>query len=164
MNISDYLIDQSGREWSKLLAAWLPALPSEFAIWMVNRFGDLIVVLEDGSVHYMDISVNELRRIADSQDDFCVKIDQDDNADDWLMIPLVNACVAAGMRLQPNLCYSFKIPPVLSGKYEIENIAPLDIEVNYAFLADIHRQIKNLPDGTKINLVGLEDRDLKSRS
>jgi hypothetical protein len=142
----------------------VPPLQPEFTVWMVNRFGDLIVVPEDGSVHYMDFSVNELRRITDSQDDFCTKIDQGDNADDWLLIPLVDACVAAGMRLLHNQCYSFKIPPVLSGKYEIENIAPLDIEVNYAFLADIHRQIKDLPDGTKINLVSFEDRALKSRS
>lgn len=164
MNISDYLIDQDGLEWGKLLAEWVPPLPPEFTVWMVNRFGDLIVLLEDGSLHYMDFSVNELRRIADSQDDFCIRIDQGDNADEWLMIPAVDACVAAGMQLEANQCYSFKIPAVLGGKYEIENIAPLDMEVNYSFLADIHRQIKDLPDGTKINLVSFEDRDLNSRS
>lgn len=164
MDLNDYLIDQDGLDWGKLLAEWVPPLPAEFTVWMVNRFGDLIVVLEDGSVHYMDFSVNELRQIADTQDDFCIRIDQGDNADEWLMIPVVDACVSVGMRLKPNQCYSFKIPAVLGGKYEIENIAPLDIEVNYSFLADIHRQIKDLPDGTKINLVRFEDRDLNSRS
>ncbi len=104
MDINDYLIDQNGIDWGMLLAEWIPRLPPEFTVWMVNRFGDLIVMLEDGSVYYMDFSANELRRIAESRDDFIKKIGNDDNANDWLMIPLVDACVAAGMQLRPNQC------------------------------------------------------------
>lgn len=53
---------------------------------------------------------------------------------------------------------------MLSGQYYVGNVTPLDIEVNYSFLADIHRQIKDLPEGTKINSVRYDDRALKSRS
>lgn len=68
------------------------------------------------------------------------------------------------VQLQIRQFYSFEIPPVLSGQYYVGNVTPLDIEVNYSFLADIHRQIKDLPEGTKINSVRYDDRALKSRS
>ena len=43
------------------------------------------------------------------------KIDEDDNANDWLMIPLVDRLVAAGVLLKPGECYSFLTPPSWAG-------------------------------------------------
>ena len=119
---------------------------------MVNRFGDMIVVLEDGSVHYMDFSANEMRRIAENREDFIEKIGDAANANDWLMIPLVDACVAAGKTLPAGKCYNLTIPGVLGGKYEVNNIAAVPLSEYYGFLADLHRQIKELPDGAQVKL------------
>jgi len=152
MDINDYLIDQTGIDWSKLLAGWQPLLPPEFTVWMVNRFGEMIIVMENGSVHYMDFSANELRHIAESREDFVEKVGNDNNANDWLMIPLVDACVAAGKTLPVGKCYNFTIPVVLGGKYEVDNIAVVPLSEYYSFLADLHRQIKDLPDGTQVKL------------
>ncbi len=149
-NIDDYLIDPADKDWAKLLAGWVPFLPSEFTVWMVNRFGDAICIFADGSIHYLDTGSGEVRRLAGDEDDFCTKIDQGDNADDWLMIPWVDDCVAAGLRLGPNQCYGFKIPPVLGGKYEIDNIEVTDLAVHLSFSADIYRQTKDLPEGTPV--------------
>jgi hypothetical protein len=55
MNIKDYLIDQSGKDWQELLCGWAEILPPVFTIWLVNRFGDVILVTDDGSVHLLDI-------------------------------------------------------------------------------------------------------------
>jgi len=153
MDIHDYLIDQSGKDWSDLLSGWLAVLPPSFTLWLVNRFGDVFMVFEDGSVHMLDVGIGKVERLADSREDFAARIDVGDNADTWLMIPLVDQCVAAGLTLSPNHCYGYKIPPVLGGQYVVGNVEPTDLSVHYSLLADIFQQTKDLPDGTRIKVV-----------
>ncbi len=69
------------------------------------------------------------------------------------MTRLVDASVDAGMRLLPDQCYGYKIPPILGGSYSLENVEVTDLSVHYAFLADIWRQTKDVPNGTKIRVV-----------
>jgi hypothetical protein len=119
----------------------------------VNRFGDVFVVLEDRSVHLLDVGFGTINRLADSKDQFASRIDEGDNADRWLMISLVDRCAAAGKNLGPSQCYGYKIPPLLGGGYELENIEPTDLAVHYSLLSDIYEQTKDLPDGTPIEVV-----------
>lgn len=157
MDINDYLIDQSGKDWAAFLRDWMPPLPLSFTLWLVNRFGDTFVVSdEDGSVHMLDVGAGTLARVADNRSHFSDLLDTDDNANSWLMIPLADECQKAGMSLGPSQCYGFKIPPVLGGKYEPANVVPTDLAVHYAFLADIYKQTKDLPDGTPIKAVVVE--------
>ncbi len=149
-NINDYIIPQDGKDWPTWLKGWTPPLPETFTLWMVNRFGDLIIVADDGSVHMLDLGTGVLNRLADSREDFFAMIDQDNNADNWLLITLTDACVAAGMTLHPNECYSLTIPAFLGGKYAVENIKPMDMQLYYELTAEIYRQTKDLPDGAKI--------------
>ena len=99
MDISDYLIDQQGKDWAKLLSDWAWLLTHDLTVWMVNRFGDIVLVLDDGTVHFLDVGAGTLKQIAESREDFCVKVDADDNAEIWFLISLVNECVEAGMSL-----------------------------------------------------------------
>ena len=153
MNLRDYLIDQAGKDWAQLLCDWAPPLPLSFTLWLVNRFGDAFVVTEDGAVSMLDVGAGSFERLADNRDHFSELLDVDNNANVWLMIPLIDECVAAGMTLAAHQCYGFKIPPVLGGKYQIDNVEPTDLAVHYGLLADIYRQTKALPDGTPIDAV-----------
>lgn len=151
-DINEYLIDQTGKDWSKLLQDWSPPLPEEFTIWMVNRLGDIIAVYEDDSVHMLDIGAATVQHLANNRDDFIEQIGNDENANLWLAISLVDACIAVGMRLDTDQCYSYTIPPFLGGKFEVGNLHPCDLSVHYSYLAHIYRQIKDLPDGAKVDL------------
>jgi hypothetical protein len=153
MSINDYLIDQAGKDWGELLSGWHEALPAEFTLWMVNRFGDLFIVREDKSVYILDVGIGQINRIADNRNHFSTLIDVGDNADNWLMIPLVDACVESGLTLGADQCYGYKVPPILGGEYDVSNAVPTDLSVHYSFLADIYRQTKDLPDGTPIRAV-----------
>jgi hypothetical protein len=136
-----------------MLAGWSEILPETFTMWLVNRFGDAFIIAEDGSVHHLDVAVGTLHRVADTRDQFAVLIDVSQNANNWLMIPLVDQCVKLGMLLQRGQCYGFKIPPLFGGAYEPGNVAPVDLAQNLAFLADIWSQTKDMPDGTPVRLV-----------
>jgi hypothetical protein len=151
VNLADYLIDQDGKDWEALLSEW--PIPESFILWMVNRFGDLFMVYGDGSVHMLDVGNGIFSRLANSQDQFVELLDVGDNADKWLMIGFVNACVAAGIQLSSDECYGYKMPPVLGGTYDVANVVPTDLSLHYSFLADIYAQTKDLPDGAKMRVV-----------
>lgn len=153
MNLSDYLIDQEGYDWAGILADWAWLLSSDLTVWMVNRFGDPIFVPDDGTVHFLEVGAGSVKQLAESREDFFTQVDVGDNADNWLLIPLTDRCVAAGLTLGPGQCYKFKIAPIFDGKYSIDNIEVGDLVVNYSLLAQIHQQINDLPDGAQIKLV-----------
>ena len=152
VNLDDYLLDQEGQHWSELLTDWHFLLPREFTIWLVNRFGDLFIVSDDGCVHMLDVGRGSLEKLASSREDFATQIDEGNNANQWLMIPLVDDCVRVGLTIGTGQCYSFKIPPVLGGEYSVSNTEVCDLSVHYSVLGQIHSQIKDLPDGTRVNI------------
>jgi len=153
MEITDYLIEQQGHDWGSILSEWHWLLPADLTVWMVNRFCDVIFVREGGTVHLLDAGAGTVKKLAESREDFFGQVDLGDNADNWFLISLTNQCVDSGLVLHPGQCYSFKVPPVLGGKYELKNIVPADFVVTFSFLAQIHSQTKELPDGTPVNLV-----------
>jgi hypothetical protein len=149
-NVHDYLIDHSGFDWPNLLKDWSWLLPRQVTVWLMNRFGDLFLVFDDGAVHMLEIGGGSLTKVAESRDDFCAKIDLDDNANNWLMIPLVDRLVDSGMRLAPGKCYHSKFPPIVGGDYTLENTAVVDIAEHYGFYGSVHEQLKDVPDGTEV--------------
>jgi hypothetical protein len=153
IKVNDYLIDQAGLDWQTMLSGWGEVLPPTFTIWLVNRFGDVFIVPDDGAVYLLDVSGGTFSRLAQSQEEFADLIDVPQNANNWLMIPLVDECMALGMSLQTAKCYGFKIPPLLGGEYFIGNIAIVDLTESYAFLADLWSQTKDVPDGARVRLV-----------
>lgn len=152
MKLDDYLIDQSGYDWSSLLQDLGSLLPRDFTLWMVNRFGELFIIPKDGSVHMVDVGGGKIERIANDREDFAERIDVADNANQWLMIPLVDECFSAGLVLRHGQCYSFKQPPLLGGDYTIDNVEVSDLAIHYSILGQIYEQTKDLPDGTSVNV------------
>jgi hypothetical protein len=152
MNIHDYLIDQTGLDWSSLLEEWRWLLPPKFSVWLFTRAGDLFITLPDGSIHMLEVGSGELSRVADSRDDACAKIDEPGVADEWLMIPVVDQLVASGCVLGPSQCYSYKMLPVLGGSYAPEGRALLPIREHFGVWGGLHHKISDLPDGAEIEI------------
>jgi hypothetical protein len=65
---------------------------------------------------------------------------------------LVEQLITAGKTLKESEVYSFKQMPVIGGEYSVDNIEPTDMSVHFAFTGQISEQIKDLPDGTKVNV------------
>jgi hypothetical protein len=152
VTVTDYLIDQADIDWQKALVPWGWLLPPEVTVWLVNRFGDLFIVFEDGAVQRLDVALGLLKVVATNRDEFCHRIDTPRVADDWLMIPLVDALVESGVTLGPGQCYGFRTPPVLGGEYVIANIVPIPATEYISYCGDLHHQIKNLPDGAQVRI------------
>ena len=91
-----------------------------------------------------------IERIADNKVEFSQKLDVDDNANIWLLIPLIDQLNAIGLQLSEGRCYSFLTPPILGGEYSVKNTVTLPITEHYGVYASIHDQIKDLPDGAQV--------------
>jgi hypothetical protein len=152
MKLADYIIDHKNVDWPTVLADWTWLLPEELTVWLMNRYGDLFLVFNDGTVHLLEVGEGTITQLAENRDDFALKIDEDDNTYNWLMVPLVDRLIENGRKLHADRCYSFIIPPILGGEYTVENTAILSITEHYSVYASIHQQIKDLPDGTQVVL------------
>ena len=158
MSVGDYLLDPSGHNWTDLLSGWSSILPEEFNLWLVNQFGDAFIVVPDGSIHVLDLGTGTLMHVADNREDFADRIAH--NADAWLLTYLIDECTASGKFLAAGQCYGYKVPPMLGGKYTVENVEPTDLSVHYQLLAQIVEKMKGLPEGTPISQVALQlDRE-----
>lgn len=152
INIHDYTIDHRDVDWSTILRDWAWSLPERLTVWIMNRFGDLFLAFEDGSIQMLDVGAGTLEKLAENREEFCDKIDVENNANNWLMIPLVDQLVAAGLTLKKGECYGFCISPVLGGGYTVENSFVLPIAEHYGVNASIHQQLKDVPDDTQVEI------------
>lgn len=158
MNIHDYIIDHSTFDWAKLITTWHWRLPPRFTAWIMNRFGDLFLRTDDGSIHVLRLDDGSLSCLANSKDEFCQKIDERENANDWLMIPLVDRLVATGKTLKQGECYAFVQIPLIGGDYTIDNVVIRTVAFQYAALGPIFQQMEGLPDGTPVKFE-IRDRE-----
>ena len=150
IEISDYVLDHTGWDWSTLLHHWTWLVPSKFAPWMVNRFGDVIMKLPDGSIHHLDIGNGSIRRVADNRDAFCTLCDDPAEADFFLMVALVDQLVAASRTIEAGHCYSYRVAPAFGGTYTLDNVLIKAVADHYDTFGPMHMLTKDIPNGTPI--------------
>ncbi|MDH3582869.1 MAG: DUF1851 domain-containing protein [Phycisphaerae bacterium] len=157
MKIDNYLLDHADVDWPIVLAPWHWLLPEKLTVWLVNRFGDVFAALDDNSIHMLDVGGGTFERVSDSRDHFRDLMDIDDNSSDWFMIPLIDDLVAAGKTLRPGYCYGYLRNPVLGGEYSVDNTVVIPVTEHYGLNAEIHEQIKDLPDGAQVTIEFSDD-------
>ena len=178
MDVNDYLIDHTKLEWHKMLSAWSWLLDDEAEIepWLMNRFGDLFFLDEDGAVLWLNVTDGELSEVAANADEFFALLessvdgsdededeDEDaadfedeeesnDDAEDWFLMGIVDEAVEAGLKLGPGECLGFKTLPILGGDYVPENLYVSTVEKYWSFCGYVHAQIDGHPDGAEIEI------------
>lgn len=140
MNIRDFLIDPGGKDWQKLMGYWRPPMPEDASLWLVNMLGEIIFAAADGAIHRLVVGTAAVERLAPDRQAFARLLDVRENADAWLRISLVEACRKAGMKLAPEDCIGFRIPPQLLGQYTVDNLQPTNIYSHYSWLSHLSRQ------------------------
>lgn len=133
-----------------LLRDWRWLLGNSMRLLLVSAIGDMFLADSAGQVFWLEAGTGKLQKIAESIDQFQQLRQQRQNADDWFIPALVADLITSGVRLAPGQCYSFKKPPILGGEFELSNFEPTDLSVHFSILGQIHRQVKDLPPGTKI--------------
>ncbi len=130
-------------DWSWLVGSSLPIL--------ITSLGDAFLENESGEIFWLITGSAELEKVAESYEEFQEKLHDDALVYDWFLVSIVAKLKEQGTALEPGKLYGFKQLPILGGKYEVENFELTDIEVYFAMTGQMNFQIKDLPEGTKIN-------------
>jgi hypothetical protein len=131
MDIEDITIATEDIDWNRILQhwSWLFVEETTFNVWILTKFGDLLVHMVDDSVWHLDSGAGTFERIAKDKDEFAELLDTNDNLDLWFMTSLISKLESTGKRLQKKQCYGFITPTGFKeGSYSVENIKIVDIE------------------------------------
>jgi hypothetical protein len=144
-------IDLEGLASDRLLSDWRWLVPQTLRPFSLTMFGDWFFEDPNGRVIFLDSVAGQLSEIAPSRAQFLAEREKKKNLDEWFMADLVILCWDCGLRPGKGQCLSFKVPPILSGSLEVENIDICDLMVHQSILAQIHRGVRDLPEGAVIN-------------
>ncbi|HXS67646.1 MAG TPA: T6SS immunity protein Tdi1 domain-containing protein [Candidatus Polarisedimenticolia bacterium] len=136
-----------------LLQDWRWLLGDSMQLLLVSAIGDMFLADAAGQVFWLDAGMGKLEKIAANVDEFQQLRQQRQNVDQWFIPLLIGDLIASGKRLSPGQCYGYKKPPILGGEIELSNFEPTDLSVHFSILGQIHRQVKDLPPGTKITKI-----------
>jgi hypothetical protein len=138
-----------------ILSCWRWLTPTVKSVIMVSCLGDLFLIGADNAVYWLQTDRGKLTREAETLDEFLAFLNDEEKVDNWFLPKFIHELVEVGKILKENEVYSYKVLPVLGGEYNVGNIEPTDISVHFALSGQICEQIKDLPDGTKVRVKGL---------
>jgi hypothetical protein len=155
MDYRDYLAMRTDD--GDLLDSWRWLVGSQLRFWHATSFADVLLKDSQGAVHFLDTIEGTVARIASSEAEFAVLVRNPELADQWLMAGLVDGAARRGMKPGAGECLCFKVPPMLGGTIDLDNVEVFSLEVALSINGQIVRQVKDLPPGTKINAVRMTE-------
>jgi hypothetical protein len=153
---NDLLIEDTSLNHLELMEDWRWLLQGQFRVVAGSMFGDWFVERPEGPVEMVDAMEGSLRQLASSASEFHRLINTRENQEEWLLSELVATLHEKGLIPGARQCYAFKVPPVLGGKAESDNVHVMDLAVWVSICGQLHRQLQALPPGTKISGFSLE--------
>ncbi len=155
MNIQDIIIETDNIDWNRILQhwSWLFVEESTFNVWILTKFADLFVHMDDDSIWRLDTGAGTFDPIAKDKDEFSELIGNDDNLDLWFMPGLISQLETEGKRLKKYQCFGFITPTGFKeGSYSVDNIKVYDIEKYFVAMGDLWGRLQNVENGTKVKL------------
>lgn len=150
------LVKQSIEDIEDALEAWDWIDFSGKTPLITTCFGDVFFDSEEG-MFFLDSIGGTLERVAGSKQELQEFLNTQDGQDHFLMAALVGLARDTGLILDDGECYDFKVSPALSGAMEISNMQKMTFKVSLHLAGQLVKQIKDLPEGTKISGVKLAD-------
>lgn len=134
-------------EWSWLVSEpWTPLVCS--------MVGGVFFEKSNGSVHWLDTGTGLVEPVASNRSEFEEVMKASPAlADEWFLPSLVERLHAAGKKPGAGECYGFTVLPVFAeGKYEVDNMFVVPVMEQFVGMADVHRQISELPEGASVQV------------
>ena len=148
----DIIIDFTNIENKDLTENWTWLIGEKMAPIMISCIGDMFLEDEDGKIHWLNVGDGSLELVAENKEELQEKMDDEKIANEWFMFSLVYEIKQSGLNLTAGKLYGYKLPPVLGGEYKADNFTLISVTEHFSFSGDLHEKIKDLPDGTPINI------------
>src|SRR5947209_8081803 len=99
-----------------LLADWRWLIGDDVQLVVVSSLGDLFLRDPQGHILWLEVGAARITQVAESADEFKRLMQQAEHANEWFVPQLIGDLIVSGKRLAARQCYSYKVPPLLSGK------------------------------------------------
>jgi len=129
---------------------WRWLVPSGFRVICATALGDAFLRDPHGSVWWLDAGSGKLELVGD-QSTWEARLSDPRQVDLWSGRALVLRLEKAGLVRQPSECYTYWTSPVLGGTYELSNFKVVPVQTHFNIWGPILEQLKDLPDGAKVN-------------
>jgi len=153
----DLLIEPPELESDALAHGWAWLVQGEFRAIAASKFGDWFLERSSGMIQMLDAIQGSLEQVASSYSEFQALINTRQKQEEWLLSELVLTLHEKNVIPARGECYSFKLPLVLGGKAESDNVEVCSFRLWVSLCGQIHEQTRNLPPGTRISGFRLEE-------
>ena len=148
----DLKVDYSNIDNTEFLESWHWLIGNDKTPILISSIGDVFLEDKSEKVYWLNVGEGIIEKVAENKADFKSKISNNEIVSEWFLVELVAELKKMGLELSKNKLYGYKKLPILGGLYEPQNFELTDIEVHFELSGQIHKQVKNLPKGTKVNI------------
>ncbi len=156
ITMNDLTISPDGVDLNGLLSDWEWAIPEPLRPVLLTAMGDAFAQGESGAVYFIDMVEGTITSVADDGPSFQSLLSDTQFVTDHMFPSRIVQLRNAGKTLQPTHVYSHKQPLVLGGSDDADNVDMTDVSVHVSIHGQIHRQVKDLPDGASIDSIKIE--------
>lgn len=136
----------------RLLQEWRWLCPQVVALVARNPFGDLYLRDKFGKIWKLDIAIRKIKKVAQSEAEFRQLAATKEKREEWFAESDELAASVRGLKPGASQCIGFKIPLAFAEGGTPNNAYVADLYEYVSFLGELHRQISELPDGSKLRL------------
>jgi hypothetical protein len=150
-------------QFARALESWQwIGLASKVALF-ASPFGDVFFQADDG-LWWLDTLQGTLTRPWNTAEALNADLATTDGQDQYLLLGLAIAAEQRGIIPAANQVYAFTVPPALGGALDIDNIETIDFVVGMHIAGQIHDQVRNLPPGTRISGITINENTRPDRA
>ncbi|WOE73980.1 hypothetical protein [Alterisphingorhabdus coralli] len=138
-----------------ILSTWEWLLASkDVRPFLCSVVGDCFLANQDGKVLRLCCTDGTLEIVSNSRgefDDLCREFAQD--VELWFLPDLVLQAHKQGKIAKKGQCYQFIILPIFAEcEFHADNLGVVPASELYTMLSDVHKQLKDLPEGAEVQL------------
>ena len=151
IDINNYILPLVNVDLTKILRNWT-WLTGNKSIVALTKAGDIILKDHDNSLYFLDVGNCDLSFISKDFSDFLNNRLSDDIIEKLLFPNIIDKLEHHNINLKPGQVYSYTLLPILGGAYDEKNMFAIDIYEHYDLMGLINYKIKDLADGTKVQI------------
>lgn len=156
ITMNDLTISPDGVDMDTLLDDWSWAMPEPLRPILITAMGDAFAQGEPGAAYFIDMVEGTIKLAAEDGGSFETLLSNTEFVTDHLFPSRIIQLRKAGKTLKPMHVYSHKHLLVLGGDDDIGNVEVTDVSVHVSIHGQVHRQVKDLPDGASIDNIIVE--------
>jgi hypothetical protein len=116
----------------------------------VSPFGDVFFRADDG-IWWLDTLEGALTRPWITAEELNADLATPEGQDRYLLAGLAQGAERRGVVPTASQVYGFKIPPVLGGALDVDNVEVIDFVVAVNIAGQLHDQLRDIPPGAPIS-------------